>query len=119
MVAEHHDQRLVGGVIEVGGAAGFGQPHGDPVGLEDGDYVQGLPAGEGPIECTHIFYDEDPGTSSFAAKWARRLPQCSRFVVMTLVLAGVCVDASSAVAQQEVSLVGNLLAPERGVVEQV
>jgi hypothetical protein len=70
MVAEHHDQRLVGGVIEVGGAAGFGQPHGDPVGLEDGDYVQGLPAGEGPIECTHIFYDEDPGTSSFAASRA-------------------------------------------------
>jgi hypothetical protein len=29
--------------------------------------VQGLPAGEGRIECTHIFYDEDPGTSSFAA----------------------------------------------------
>jgi hypothetical protein len=36
MVAEHHDQRLVGGVLEVGGAAGFGQPHGDPVGLEEG-----------------------------------------------------------------------------------
>jgi len=67
MVAEHHDQRLVGGVIEVGGAAGFGQPHGDPVGLEEGDDVQGLPAGEGRIECTHIFYDEDPGTSLFAA----------------------------------------------------
>ena len=67
MVAEHHDQRLVGGVIEVGGAAGFGQPHGDPVGLEEGDDVQGLPAGEGRIECTDIFYDEDPGTSSFAA----------------------------------------------------
>jgi len=66
MVAEHHDQRLVGGVIEVGGAAGFGQPHGDPVGTEEGDDVQGLPAGEGRIECTHIFYDEDPGTSSFA-----------------------------------------------------
>jgi hypothetical protein len=58
MVAEHHDQRLVGVVIEVGGAAGFGQPHGDPVGLEEGDDVQGLPAGEGRIECTHIFYDE-------------------------------------------------------------
>jgi hypothetical protein len=29
--------------------------------------VQGLPAGEGRIECSHIFYDEDPGTSSFAA----------------------------------------------------
>jgi len=69
MVAEHHDQRLVGGVIEVGGAAGFGQPHGDPVGTEEGDDVQGLPAGEGRIECTHIFYDEDPGTSSFADVW--------------------------------------------------
>ncbi len=64
MVAEHHEQRLVDGVIEVGGAAGFGQPHGDPVGLEEGGDVQGLPAGEGRIECTHIFYDEDPGTSS-------------------------------------------------------
>jgi hypothetical protein len=39
MVAEHHDQRLVGGVIEVDGAADFGQPHGDPVGLENGDDV--------------------------------------------------------------------------------
>jgi hypothetical protein len=39
MVAEHHDQRLVGGVIEVGGAAGFGQPHGDPVGLEEGEMM--------------------------------------------------------------------------------
>jgi hypothetical protein len=64
MVAEHHDQRLVGGVIEVGGAAGSGQPHGDPVGLEEGDDMQGLPAGEGRIECTRIFYGEDQGTSS-------------------------------------------------------
>ena len=71
MVAEHHDQRLVGGVIQVGVAAGFGQPHGDPVGLEESDDAQGLPAGEGRIECTHIFYDEDPGTSSFAALRAR------------------------------------------------
>jgi hypothetical protein len=39
MVAEHHDQRLVAGVVEVGGAAGFGQPHGDPVGVEEGDDV--------------------------------------------------------------------------------
>ena len=31
----------------------------------------GLPAGEGLIECTHVFYDEDPGTSSFAALRAR------------------------------------------------
>jgi hypothetical protein len=44
MVAEHHDQRLVGEVIEVGGTVGFGQPHGDPGGLEEGDDVQGLPA---------------------------------------------------------------------------
>jgi len=92
MVAEHHDQRLVGGVIEVGEAAGLGQPHGDPVGLEEGDDVQGLPAGEGRIECTHIFYDEDPGTSSFAAEKvcgcgcvvARRLDNPLRLVLPEL-----------------------------------
>ena len=77
MVAEHHDQRLVGGVIEVGGAAGFGQPHGDPVGTEEGDDVQGLPAGEGRIECTHIFYDEDPGETLFAADKSRAGESCN------------------------------------------
>jgi hypothetical protein len=98
MVAEHHDQRLVGGVIEVGGAAGFGQPHGDPVGTEEGDDVQGLPAGEGRIECTHIFYDEDPGTSSFAEMSAFDLAARSRRLLLPRPLMGRYDRAVSAMA---------------------
>jgi hypothetical protein len=71
MAAEHHDERLAGGVIEVGGAACLGQPHGDPVRLEQEDDVQGQPAGDGRIERTRIFYDQDPATSSSAAGGVR------------------------------------------------
>jgi len=43
MVAEHHDQRLVGGVIQVGGAAGFGQPHDDLLFVDlDPGYCRGV-----------------------------------------------------------------------------